>query len=70
VDTKIEKPITISMPALFYNPAKGILWLFREWPQTEQYLYLGDMRETIIDETTMSINPQQIEEIQEWADIA
>jgi len=30
VDTKLEKPITISMPAPFYNPAKGIPWLFRE----------------------------------------
>jgi len=30
VDTKLEKLITISMPAPFYNPAKGILWLFRE----------------------------------------
>jgi len=65
VDIKLEKPITISMPAPFYNPAKGIPWLFREWPQIEQYLHLGIMREIITDETAMTLDEQQIEEIEE-----
>jgi len=65
VDTKLENPITISMPAPFYNPAKEISWLFREWPQIEQYLYLGIMREIITDETAMHLNEEQIEEIEQ-----
>jgi len=68
VDTKIEKPITISMPAPFYNPAKGIPWLFREWPQIEQYLYLGEIKEVITNETAMTLTEQEIEEIQELAE--
>jgi len=65
VDTKLERPITISMPAPFYNPAKGIPWLFREWPQIEQYLHLGRMREIITDETAMTLDEQQIEELEQ-----
>jgi len=30
VNTRLTNTITISMPAPFYNPAKGIPWLFRE----------------------------------------
>jgi len=52
----LEKPIPISMSAPFYNPAKGIPWLFREWSQIEQYLHLGMMREIITDETAMELN--------------
>jgi len=68
VETRLENPINISMPAPFYNPAKGIPWLFREWPQIEHYLHLGDMRDTITDETAMTLNEQQIEELEKMVE--
>jgi len=35
----------------------------------EQYLQIGEIRETIIDETAMEMSKEQIQEIQELADI-
>jgi len=53
------------MPAPFYNPAKEIPWLFREWLQIEQYLYLGMVREIITDKIAITLNEQQIEELEQ-----
>ena len=68
IETKLTTTITKAMPAPHYNPHKGILWLVREWPNIEQYLQIGEIRETITDETAMEISKEQIQEIQQLAD--
>jgi len=68
IETKLTTTITKAMPAPYYNPHKGIPWLAREWPNIEQYLQIGEIRETITDETAMEMSQEQIKEIQELAD--
>jgi len=48
------------MPAPHYNPHKGIPWLAREWPNIEQYLQIGEIRETIKDDIAMKMSKEQI----------
>jgi len=51
VETQLKETITKSMPAPHYNPAKGIPWLAKEWINIEQYLQIGEIKETITGET-------------------
>jgi len=57
------------MPVPHCNPAKGIPWLVKEWANIEQYLQIGEIKEAIVDETAMSMTTQEIQEIQELADL-
>jgi len=68
IETKLTTTITKAMPVPHYNPHKGIPWLAREWPNIEQYPQIGEIRETITDETAMEMSKEQIQEIQELAD--
>jgi len=55
------------MPAPHYNPVLGILWLVKEWPQIEQYLQIGEMKEMVTDETAMNLSKEELETIEEMA---
>jgi len=68
IEIKLTTTITKAMPAPYYNLHKGIPWLAREWPNIEQYLQIGEIRETITDETVMEMSKEQIKEIQQLAD--
>ena len=69
IDTKIPQTIGKAMPAPFYNPAKGLPWLAKEWTSIEQYLQMGEIKETITDKTAMHLSEEQLQEIQEIIDI-
>jgi len=69
VDTRLPQTIQKSMPAPHYNPAKGIPWLVKEWANIEQYLQIEEIKEAIVDETAMSMTTEEIQEIQEIADL-
>jgi len=69
VNTKLPTTIKKSLPAPFYNPSKGIPWLVQEWTNIEQYLQIGEIKEPITDKTAMTLTKQQIQEIQEMADL-
>ena len=69
VDTKLKKIIAKALPAPFYNPAKGTPQLVKEWTSIEQYLQIGEIKEQILDETVMTLTEEQLQEIQEMADL-
>jgi len=69
INTQLPTTIKKSMPAPFYNPAKGIPWLVKEWTNIEQYLQIGEIKEQTMDETAMTLTEEQIQEIQELADL-